>query len=883
MNLGFWRKLRVAFRWCRITVWLAVLALICAFLWCNRIGLPNFLTQRLVETLRAHGMELQFTRMRLHLINGIVAENVRIGDIQTTNSPAISFAQVQLPLNFPALLHRKIEIDGLTLRQGKFVWPLSATNTLSVENIQTDLHLWKDQTWTLDRFSARFAGAKFILSGEIAHAPELRRFFRGKKNVGAGSWQARLQKFSDVIAQIRFEGMPVISLDIKGDARDARSFVARLNSRVPSIETPWGSGQQIRLAAKLDTAGANWQSNSAAAVELIGLLSVTNAVALGVPVDFLQTHFYYTNGIWQLPDFVSVQNGARMEIAADENEMDGNFNAHVRGQFAPETIQPLLRTNGIHALEYFAFTEPLALDANATGNVNDLENLYANGFVAATNFAVRKSLEIINTEALPIDLLQTHFSFSNQVLQLPDFEIAQDQTQLKITAEGNRTTKNFQARVSGKFHPQTIRPLLTTKPMAIREFNNLDFAESLVLDAKLRGQMDNFDGLGADGFVALTNMTIWKQAIGSIAGNFNYTNRVLTFLHPAMARAEGTQKMTADSVTLNFPAQLIFFTNGFSTADPISFIKMIGPKAAKMVMPWIDFPSPPTVRVDGCVPLRDINTGSDVETADLTFNILQPTPYRVKKFYSPAAQGTVHWLGQFLILSNLTAETYGGHGSGYARFDFHPRTRVADYYFGADVVDVDIHQLANAFKRTNKLEGILSGQLIVTSGNTESLMTWNGYGHATLRDGLIWDEPVFGFLSPVLNTVYPGLGNSRATAASADFGLTNGVFTTESLEIRSTIVRLNYSGTVDLEQNLNARVNGQLLRDVWGLGPIVSTVLWPMSKLFEYHVTGTLKHPKGDPVYVPKILLTPLHPIRTIEEILPGGEIFSNQPPAQLQ
>ena len=51
-------------------------------------------------------------------------------------------------------------------------------------------------------------------------------------------------------------------------------------------------------------------------------------------------------------------------------------------------------------------------------------------------------------------------------------------------------------------------------------------------------------------------------------------------------------------------------------------------------------------------------------------------------------------------------------------------------------------------------------------------------------------------------------------------------------------------------------------------------MLWPVSKLFEYQITGTLENPKSEPVYVlPKLLLMPLHPIRSLlEEILPSGD-----------
>jgi len=109
--------------------------------------------------------------------------------------------------------------------------------------------------------------------------------------------------------------------------------------------------------------------------------------------------------------------------------------------------------------------------------------------------------------------------------------------------------------------------------------------------------------------------------------------------------------------------------------------------------------------------------------------------------------------------------------------------------------------------------------------------------------------------------------------------VTNGLIFSDSLEIRSTMTRLQYVGTMDLYQNVNAHVTAQLLRDTWVVGPLVSTVLWPVSKLFEYHITGPLKDPKSEPIFVlPKLLFIPLHPIRTLEEFIPGGDTFSSHP-----
>ena len=198
MRPGFWRKCRMCFRWLRIGAWLVLLAAICAVLWFNRVGLPDFLKTRLVATLHERGVELQFSRMRLRFERGIVAENVRIGGAQTNGSPVLSLAEVQLRLDFRALLRRQLQVDGLVLRQGKLVWPVSPTNTLTLDSIQADLRFQTNDTWSLDNFQADFAGAKLALSGEVKHAPETAqpgRFSAAKKPAATARCRTGCKKF----------------------------------------------------------------------------------------------------------------------------------------------------------------------------------------------------------------------------------------------------------------------------------------------------------------------------------------------------------------------------------------------------------------------------------------------------------------------------------------------------------------------------------------------------------------------------------------------------------------------------------------------------------------------------------------------------------------
>ena len=101
-------------------------------------------------------------------------------------------------------------------------------------------------------------------------------------------------------------------------------------------------------------------------------------------------------------------------------------------------------------------------------------------------------------------------------------------------------------------------------------------------------------------------------------------------------------------------------------------------------------------------------------------------------------------------------------------------------------------------------------------------------------------------------------------------------------------MRLQYRGTLDFQGQVNARAEAELLRDAWLVGPLVSTVLWPVTKLFEYKITGTLGAPKGDPVYlVPKVVtlpfLFPFRPLRTLRGLFPENSNANNTnpPPAR--
>jgi hypothetical protein len=887
---GFWRKCRTGFRRLRIVVWFTVLALICALVWFNRIGLPDFLKRRLVQNLQARGIDLAFTRMRLHLVRGLVVENVRIGHAETPDDPVLALAEIQLQLNYRALWRRQWQIDGLVLRQGKLTWPLSPTNALVLGNISTELRLPANDVWSLDNFQADFAGAKLTLSGDIGHASEIRQWeiFRGRHTASRAVWRAQLRKLSDILDRIHFTGTPQLSLVVNGDARDIHSFVVRLNLNAAQTRTAWGDAHDVQLTANLTVPGIlpppadlslAWWTNT-----LPYRLSWTARLAQ-LQSETLTADRVVCNGIWQAPELTVTKlsaglGGGQLDATARLNVATREFTFINVSDCNPQALAALLTDKTRERLAEFSWPRPPSLQASGslilpawTNRAPDWRDevqptIKLNGELTFENATVLGART---------DWVHTHFSYSNLVWQLPDLAVVRAKTRLALSGGEDDRTRVYRWHIRGTFDPETLRPFLTASNAA-RGLNSFTFTEPLALEMDVAGSLYDYASIVVDGRMALTNFTLRGQSADSVAGELHYANRVLEFRHPRLWR--GTQTMTADKITLDFNTRRIWFTNGFSTADPKAVTHAIGPKTGRATDPY-HFLEPPTARVNGCLPLGEMNGPRDMEGVDMRFDIVGGAPFQWLKLRTPNITGTIHWRGGSLILTNVQAIFYGGTGSGCAFFDFRIPHEGAEYDFSLSVTNVDLHLLAaDLSSLTNRLEGALTGRLFVTHGDSRNWQTWDGYGQGNLRDGLLWDIPIFGILSPVLNTFSSGLGNSRATDASARFTMTNGVIYFDSLKIRSTMMRLEYAGTVDLSQNVNTRVTAQLLHNTWVVGPLVSKVLWPVSKLFEYRVTGTLKNPKSVPVYVPKLLLLPLHPFRTIEEILPGGDSSSNPPPA---
>nr|HCL92934.1 hypothetical protein [Limisphaerales bacterium]HRD05097.1 hypothetical protein [Verrucomicrobiota bacterium] len=260
---SFGRAGWVYFRRFRMAVWLLILAVLGALIYLNQAGLPGFAKTPLLNNLRARGLDLQFSRLRLSWYRGIVAENVRFVRPDAPLSPQLTLAQVQVRLNLRALARLQIQTDALRLRKGRLVWPVAETHRaprqLVLDQIQSELRFLPGDEWALDHFTAVFAGAKIRLSGTVTNASAVRHWtaFQAEPAPAGAPRRNWPGEIAEVLERIHFSAPPEFKLDVRGDARVPHSFTIHALLNTPEAHTPWGRLVRGRVNARLFPAATN--------------------------------------------------------------------------------------------------------------------------------------------------------------------------------------------------------------------------------------------------------------------------------------------------------------------------------------------------------------------------------------------------------------------------------------------------------------------------------------------------------------------------------------------------------------------------------------------------------------------------------------------------
>ena len=548
----------------------------------------------------------------------------------------------------------------------------------------------------------------------------------------------------------------------------------------------------------------------------------------------------------------------------------GTFNAtnryaefSVTSDVDPHRISPVLPENARNWLTNYQWQAAPKIQASArftlpeTTNRLDWTNIMPRLFADGTF-----ELGACRYRGVALDSAKSRFWVSNSVFCLPNLELRRGDASARATYTSMTDTRDFHWQISSRMDPKILRPLFPP-PADERAFSLLNFGSLPRISGDVWGRWGDPSRLYIVASFEATNLAVRGEPVQVVRAGVTFTNLQLDIIEPEIIRAN--EQGNASRVLIDFGDQRIYFTNVHGNLDPYAVTRAIGQAASSAIAPYV-FAVPPEITLNGVL---DIKTGRRED--DMHF-LVSGGPFYWDPFHIHRIGGRVHWAGYNLFLNEIVAQLHGGQGSGDAKFEIATNGQ-SRFQFRTEWSDIDLRSLMKDLStKSNNLEGIVRGTLQITSASSANPKSWNGRGVAEIKDGLIWDFPMFGVFSPILNAFIPGLGNSRARDGNASFIITNSVIHTTDLEINASTMRMRFTGTIDFDRRIDGRMEAELLRNVPGIGIVISKILWPVTKIFEYKITGTLEQPKTEPVFlIPKVILFPLQPIKTIKDLLGIG------------
>ena len=652
-------------------------------------------------------------------------------------------------------------------------------------------------------------------------------------------------------------------------------YQAGISGAAPGVNTPWIRTGPVQLEAAIAPSAGKatglpdlgaWRFLSA--VEFQASTTLTNAHRPELSVDSVHLRAGWSNGILALEDLDARLFGGRLEASGSVETASRQATLRYRSDADPAGVQPLLLEVGRRWMSQFgwpsnqpprldgtlAVTLPPWVDRPESWRDELKETLRLDGRFSGGEFRFR---------GITGNSAAGQFNYSNRVWRIRDLRAVRPEGSVTLDYAGDERTRDYWFSIRSTIDPRIAQPLIDN-PVAARVFGEFELTIPPAIEAQVWGRWFEPERIGLRAKVHLENMSFRGEHLDSVDGGLTYTNRFLA-VSKAVLR-DGKQGADVEGFAYDIGAGMISFTNALSTVDPARVTRVIGPKTHKIMEPYI-FPEPPTVRVDGAIGIR-----GDPSRNSIHFDALAAPKFRWWKLNAHDVTASVQSLGPLLVVSNLNAGFHGGRLTGNLEFDLQPGTPNT-FRIDADVRDANLNSLISDLStppgRTNQLEGALTAKIRITDGTTPDPLSWKGDGTAQLRDGYLWDQPLFGALSSVMSGVMPGLGKTRFNEGSAHYTLAGGRVLTRDLRLRAPSMSLAFTGSVGFARDLDMVVQGSLFRSVPFFGPVASLALSPFEKLFEYKVTGSLEKPHTEPAHIPSLLMIPLNPIGTIRDLIP--------------
>lgn len=341
------------------------------------------------------------------------------------------------------------------------------------------------------------------------------------------------------------------------------------------------------------------------------------------------------------------------------------------------------------------------------------------------------------------------------------------------------------------------------------------------------------------------------RADAAMSVHTSHTNAVVALRPLVVVRPEGLATITLETR----PKQDELLYNGESTLDPHALTRMIGIFTNTWFQEDTHFRGTVAVTAEGRVNTR----GRGGNRSRLT---VQGRGIGYKRLHVDECRFDVISVGRSNRIDNVTGRMCGGDLTGHAVIMGGTNGAPPTYRMSFEVDDADFEDVAEVLTKAPEEDyaGRFSMQLEQAGPISEDHAELvRGTGYIRVKDGRVFMLPVFGGLSKYMTAILPGLDFVISQGdAKGHYKLAKGRVYSEDFAVEGDVLSLSAKGLYYLDKRLDFRTQVKLMKGHPLVGKIVRVITWPISKLFEFRVRGTLDDPEWYPVNFSSELLEKL-------------------------
>ena len=746
------------------------------------------------EELRRRGVELTFSKLTVDPFRGLLAKDVKIFDSPAHRRVLAKVDEMVLEVNYANAARGTNFLEAITLVDAALELPLDSLRPTG-------------PSAKIEKLNARVllpAGEVMVsrLEAEVfgirvqatGQISNPDALFQNKKST-PGKTSPALIRLVEELRGLKYEGPPP-RLDVRfsGDAAEPDSLVLDVELNGAKIRRG-----NYRLEALAIT--ANWQ-----------------------------------HGALVLPRFELGDAVGRLQLFASYEEASGALEMRL---LSAMDLPALARAFHILDLGDMVLASVPKLDFTLRGSVRE-------GVLLDSQLVGQVRLGAFSYEKIPFDDARADVAWEGSRWTVRDFLIRhhgggelRGSVQQDYDAAGKG---DFRLGLTSTLNPEVLLPMIRQEnPELAERLSTMKFTDAPKLTLSARGPSP-LDA-AASGELTVGRASYRGVEARSGHGNLRYNNRVLNIDDLFVQRAEGTG---TGSIAFDLVQQMVTIKQGRATLTPQQVILWIDPDILQDLRPYRFIRRPPAVVVDGLIDMQRggartrLSMKLDGGAMDYTFC--------GKELHFNNFTAHLLFAEQRLKLTDVRAELFGGTIKGEADISLLKAKpgHVASLRFG----DVDFSSLTKLYFDYDDSKGKLNGTYHFTGqGDNGRLM--RGEGELAITDGNVFAIPFLGPFSDILSKIIPGAGYNRAHKASASFAIADGMIETKDFLVEGkgfSMIGDGRIGFLDDTMDFDMRVNAQ---------GIPGLILFPVSKLLEYHTDAKFSKPDWRPKVIPKLTPTP--------------------------